>query len=647
MEKDAFVAFVESARLMLVEQEMRGRAEEEVSMPSWSWVCCRILGCLKAYSSGVTPAILLSDLLKAWLESSRVERGRNRKENSVYNSPGLALYKKQRQLRTKLSKIVTIDSIHEKRFISLDAVLEVVIIDVQLLSGTSSYILTLGDAWSTCNIDLYLHRKFYDLIDEQRGVLRKGRELRLTGCRLRTAVVAGSSQTRLLPTEYLVVILDEEQDEDAVLLGARFYSDIFSNIHVDLLEAGTEFCFYARLEKIGEIEFHPQWNHVKQQTLFLVDEKLDSIPFILWDEQVSLAGLFSPGSMIAVERPFISQFGLPDSPHSSRFVLEYGSASRLYTVPFIHREEQVLLESTSLQSSARSDEHKVALSQLVLTRDSQGSVDYCSCPVRLLVSDVRPKMSNISLYGVVRSFIELDGAAEGRSHQSVVLGLGKVNVYQMTMEDHSGSVVIQLSFAEGRRAEKLENGHTVFIAGLTSRAGPSNRTNCFWNEKDAMAQLVNITQLPALLTSLCLYQLLPLHQLSRSRFGVQVCRVSFKDIKLDWVTLKNISGQCEHLSAACSDEEVTPTIVVAVELQDRHTEGDGVCIALCFGQPAVDILQASAEDFLSWPEDEQAMYLYSLQKEVYLVALYDGSGDSVHCFKDTPWRIGQAVKLEL
>ena len=47
------------------------------------------------------------------------------------------------------------------------------------------------------------------MVDPNNGILKRGREIRLTGCRLRTAVVSKSSQIRLLPTEYLVVLLDE------------------------------------------------------------------------------------------------------------------------------------------------------------------------------------------------------------------------------------------------------------------------------------------------------------------------------------------------------------------------------------------------------------------------------------------------------
>ncbi|KAH7424629.1 hypothetical protein KP509_11G016700 [Ceratopteris richardii] len=618
--EDNFLAFVESARQMLLQSESEGdleptRANEptnETSGPSWGWVCSRILACLQAYSSGVTPAILLSDLLKAWIERSRIENASNHKEIDGYNSPGLASYKRKKQLRTRLSNVVTIDSIHEKRFITLDAVLEVVILNIQILPGTSSYILTLGDAWSTNTIDMYLHRKFYDLIDEQRGVLKNGRELRLTGCRLRTAVVAGSSRTRLLPTEYLVVLLDEEQDEDAQLLCARFYADI----HSGLLEAGAEFCFYARLDRIGEIELLPQWNHVKQRSLFLIDQNEDSIAFVLWDEQVSLAGLFSQGSMIAVERPFISQSDLHNNVRDSPIFLEYGSATRLYTVPLRHNEEQVLL-GTESQGRAKMSfgDHERSpgmSSQLLLPRDSHGSVDYCNFPVQLFVADVKPKMSNIFLYGVVRSIKELDSAAAESRVVGQMIGtdLDKGFVLQrVTLEDSSGSIVIYFLFIDGQRSGSFEIGHTLFIAGLKSFTEPSGRVDCFWNERQTMSHLVNLSQLPALLTSPCLYQLLSLNELSTSHIGVQVCRVLVRDIKLGPTSADQ---NCNYFPESAfqgskGESKVARSVVMVLELYDRQSGIDRVCTALCSGQPAREILQASIEDFLTWPEDRQVL----------------------------------------
>lgn len=54
---------------------------------------------------------------------------------------------------------------------------------------------------------LYLPR-YYELVETPNGILRKGREVLITGCYLRTAR-EGCGTPRLLPTEYLVILLDE------------------------------------------------------------------------------------------------------------------------------------------------------------------------------------------------------------------------------------------------------------------------------------------------------------------------------------------------------------------------------------------------------------------------------------------------------
>lgn len=94
---------------------------------------------------------------------------------------------RKKHKRRKLSNTVTIDSIYEKNFLSLNSVLEAVIVDVFVLPGslsfgkvwcnlmccynsvvdiaslfvlgTNIYMLSLGDFWSTNTIDLYLHRR--------------------------------------------------------------------------------------------------------------------------------------------------------------------------------------------------------------------------------------------------------------------------------------------------------------------------------------------------------------------------------------------------------------------------------------------------------------------------------------------------------
>jgi hypothetical protein len=56
-------------------------------------------------------------------------------------------------------------------------------------------------------IRTYISIRYYEFIGEH-GVLKKGREVMLTGCFLRTAM-GGPGHARILPTEYMVILLDE------------------------------------------------------------------------------------------------------------------------------------------------------------------------------------------------------------------------------------------------------------------------------------------------------------------------------------------------------------------------------------------------------------------------------------------------------
>lgn len=63
VEEDPFLGFVDHARTELLSLE--DDANEDVSGAAgygWTWIVSRILKTCIAYSSGVTPAILLSDL---------------------------------------------------------------------------------------------------------------------------------------------------------------------------------------------------------------------------------------------------------------------------------------------------------------------------------------------------------------------------------------------------------------------------------------------------------------------------------------------------------------------------------------------------------------------------------------------------------
>ena len=50
---------------------------------------------------------------------------------------------------------------------------------------------------------------------------------------------------------------------------------------------------------------------------------------------------FSAGSMLALDRPFVANMTDSNVETSEEVCLEYGSATQLYLVPFVHHDEQV------------------------------------------------------------------------------------------------------------------------------------------------------------------------------------------------------------------------------------------------------------------------------------------------------------------
>lgn len=62
VEDDPFLRFVDYSISVLSPADDEDVVDEESSRPAWSWVAGRIIKTCKAYSSGVTPAILLSEL---------------------------------------------------------------------------------------------------------------------------------------------------------------------------------------------------------------------------------------------------------------------------------------------------------------------------------------------------------------------------------------------------------------------------------------------------------------------------------------------------------------------------------------------------------------------------------------------------------
>lgn len=649
-EDDPFLEFVEYARSVLSppeEDDGDGEQEGYSSGPGWSWIASKILKTCIAYSSGVTSAILLSDLSQTWNEQHRTGAPKRRPE--CMNQ----LKKKHR--RTRLPNTVTIDSIYEKNFLSLTNVLEAVIVEAFVLPGTNIYMLTLGDYWSSNTIDIYLHRRYYNLANPPYGILKKGREVFLTGCCLRTAR-EGSGSPRLLPTEYLVILLDEDLDDDAILIGAQFCSDSFSSISIDAINSGASYSFYARIDNIGSLEVPKKHGSLKRKQITLIDNDGVKIKFLLWNEQVILANLFSVGSMLALDRPYISSSADSNVDTNHHFCIEYGSATQLYLVPFIQHEEQVSVALTpnrfqaSRLHSAVDPTQGPKLSQVTLPCDSQGSINFSYYPFRSVIANLRDKMTGISLYGVVGDVFKERNSSEV--------------VFSLKIEDATGSIWAKLHFSQSWSLGRLSVGHTVFISGLTCSKRKHKRFEVIWFEKDTGSSFVNLSCLPALLNSSCLHKFSCLSDLKSQTSHMHICQVKLDPVASCHVKtvlshmlcghiVKEMPGgvpECSFCHCNCNTE-----VIRSFHLKITLADEDGKLFAWCTGQTAMELLQISPDEFYGLADDDQTMYPFSLGNEGFIVALVnctrqqrdDGSDDTLlQEIDEVPWEITRAIKCD-
>ncbi|KAJ6432065.1 hypothetical protein OIU84_019344 [Salix udensis] len=106
---------------------------------------------------------------------------------------------------------------------------------------------------SSNTIDLYLHRRYYDLVD---------------------------------PQKYLVILLDDDQDDDAMLIAAQFCSDSFSSISFNEASTGVPYSLYTRIESIQSKEI--QGTSGSPLPIFSVLECNTTVfvPFLQHEEQV-------------------------------------------------------------------------------------------------------------------------------------------------------------------------------------------------------------------------------------------------------------------------------------------------------------------------------------------------------------------------
>ncbi|KNC99683.1 uncharacterized protein SPPG_05064 [Spizellomyces punctatus DAOM BR117] len=234
---------------------------------------------------------------------------------------------------------------------------------------------TLSDPGSRRSIDMYLHQKFCFLADECAGdFLEKHRQVRITGTRSVTTPVGG---TRLLPTEHMVFLLSESDDQDKKFLSDRF-DESLSHVAAADVEEERSFAFL-----------------VKRLHVYVNDTSVEeNACLVLWDEQIGLASLFRKGDWLAIWRPYVTVERQAGRDDKRSITLEYGSQTVIFVIPMDPTKEMELMCSMASQPS-----------QHAVPRDAQGILDFKWYPNRLLITELAPKMINITIFGKVLEVI--------------------------------------------------------------------------------------------------------------------------------------------------------------------------------------------------------------------------------------------------
>lgn len=230
----------------------------------------------------------------------------------------------------------------------------------------------------------------------------------------------------------------------------------------------------------------------------------------------------------------------------------------------------------------------------------------------------------------------------------------------MRIEDNTGEILAKLHFVRSWSLGRVSVGHTVFISGLTCTKN-KNRLEALWIENHVGASFVNLSCLPALLTSSCLHKLSRLSDLTSNTHGTKVCRVRLDQVSHCHVCTKFLHATCGHFveetpaRIKCSfcrcecKSELVRTFDLKITLADDGTK----IFAWCTGQTAAELLQISPDEFCELPEEEQVMYPSSLENENFVVAIVNSRrqtsrcGNNVYSINDPLlWEITRALKCE-
>ena len=400
--------------LLLVEK----KRQNESKVCTWSYVSKKLIALLQRYPTGLTEAVILSELMAGLHQSSKVKGVIGSKASN----------------ERECNRVISVSEINETKQVELSCYLECYIYPSDKENPAGTKVVKLIDKTYRGNnldekaptIEMYLHQKASCI--EQ--VLCKY-NFRMTNLRIHK--VEKHRVYRLLPTEYIMPLLDLTIDKN-------FINEKFGTLEGILEE--DSFPHYTRnvfvtIKKMSPIEtmHNPYGDSIKKIMIGLVDSNGIQIDLILWDEAIAFKRLISVGDSLGIEDPFLVK-------DEGNVHLEYGPATVFFAIPAEIDSEIVLSQAQSTAVAS-------------VRRTVDGKLDFDMYPYKYVSSDVMKNCININFAGVVQDVSQKDlfhsNGIEGHKFEVEVLddyGVLKVHVYDSEMTLHEKLHVGQMLLIE-------------------------------------------------------------------------------------------------------------------------------------------------------------------------------------------------------
>ncbi|KAI8819242.1 uncharacterized protein EV422DRAFT_569116 [Fimicolochytrium jonesii] len=552
---------------------------------SWSWAAHRLLSLLAEYPSGVTPAIINSELEVAWDDiRGDAQRG------------GLS------------KKFKGVEALRDGQAVSTEALFELVVGGVKVLPGTRTFVLSFvgaeagGGHGRFSEVNMYLHQKYCFLEDADGESFFTKRTVRLTGTR---SVTAPNGATQMLPTEYMLFILDGDADRTFVskTFGAALNQATASQIE----DANEPAAFLVKVTKIEPVRAANSNGRLKRMEVLVTDTTTEDVPLVLWDQQIGLASLFRKGDWLGIWRPYVTYGG--STQDGERPTLEYGSQTVIFRIAGSHTKESDFGASMATQAEPG--------------RDEKGILDQSQLPSLLRIRDLKPKCVNATIMGRV---------AELFGNNPVRRGPGQQDRYGVRLEDSTDYCDITLWGDIARKhIGSLHTGDYVLFLNLATTArvlkprdgGGMEKTFDVIGSSDLGTVVWNVSTLVGMISSPSMRRIVPIVdalnkdlQMFYVRAFLVECRASEGGPTIS--THQTCGRVIEQ--PRTSDEQFYCAFCQA-RFEAKHAaytlkfvldDGTARCAVSVTDLIAADIVGVSSAEFLRLPENERKEVLESV-----------------------------------